>query len=267
MINSKIAVCIITILFLCTNAYADNPSANEILKNVTATYKSMKTYKAKGTITSIHKYTNNIGKAELSFTILLKKPNMYILTWDQTNLRPGELYSCVLWCDGTQRYLLNRKVNFLFKFANDEMALSAAKFYHGPVHIMPTLLLPVFKGNEAPFSWLKDPKVEKIEKIGDEDCYVISGTSVTSQKETIWISNKSYLIMKYYYEPDYLKILKQATKISDEEKKLREEWIKKKKENDFHIEIYTDISSPELNKEDFNYIVPQGIELRDWPGD
>lgn len=257
----------IVMLILGTNAYADNPSATEILNKVTATYKTMKSYKAKGTITSVTEYKSSSGKAEFSFSILLKKPNMYIITWNQTNLRPREVYSCVLWSDGTQRYLLNKKVNFLYKFANDEIALRAARFSGGPVYIIPTLLLPVLNENDAPFSWLKNQKVENIERIGDEDCYVISGTSATSKRETIWISNKNYLIRKYYRELDYLKMLKQRMDVTNEEREYIGEWLKKYKSYNSYTEIYKEISSSELRKEDFSYTLPEGVKPRNWSDD
>ena len=51
MIGTKIAIAI-TVLMLAANAFADDSSPKEVLKKVAATYKTLKTYKTQGTITS-----------------------------------------------------------------------------------------------------------------------------------------------------------------------------------------------------------------------
>ena len=54
----------------------------------------------------------------------------------------------------------------------------------GAASTIPTLFLSAFKAQPNPFSRLKDLTLEKTEKVGEEDCYVIGGPSANSEKET-----------------------------------------------------------------------------------
>ncbi|NLD37791.1 MAG: hypothetical protein GX654_13070 [Desulfatiglans sp.] len=269
----KIVVFVITILFLCTNAYADNPSATEILEKVAATYKSMKTYKVEGTISIVYGPKQFEGVAEISFSILMKKPDQYLITWTQTNVPSSMGRSWAMWSDSTQPYFYTRDNNTFVNKASDKIALNRAKIYNGPFTIMPQLFLPVFKEYEFPFAWLKNPKVEKIEKIGEEYCYVIRGVSDISRSETIWVSKKSYLVRKYYRFRDYKDTIKLYSKYYEEnklgwsEKRFEEkiENIKRFNNYDHYTEVYKEISSPELSKEDFHFPLPKGAVLRDDP--
>jgi hypothetical protein len=261
----KTVVCIITMLILCANAYAENPSADEILKKVAATYKTIKTYKCKGTRSSFSKSPMGTGSGgESTFTILLKKPNMYLITW--TSAIP-EIHAA-LWSNGTQPYLY--RLRTYNKMKNDEMAVKNASRFSAPSRI-PSLFLPEFKGEDAPFSWLKDQKVERIEKVGEEDCYVIIGSSDLSKKVTIWISKTRYLIEKIEFSGEPPEGGRKKPGMTEEQKEIekkRAENYKRRNIVSTYTEVYMEISSPELNKEDFNFIVPEGTAFRDdWPGD
>ncbi|NLD37795.1 MAG: hypothetical protein GX654_13090 [Desulfatiglans sp.] len=257
----KTVAIIITMLFLCTNAYADAPSADEILKKVAATYKSMKTYKVKG---DRHEFYNE--KNKIPFTILFKEPNMYLISWSRKRMPPEKNKDYVSWSDGTQPYLYFSFVKVLNKMPSDEITLKQCSKTEGPTKMVP-LLLSIFKGNEDPFAWLKDLKVEKSEKTGGEDCYVISGTSELTKREVMWVSKTSYLIRKYYWEFDRLKVIMHSTTFSNEVKKRMIEEYEKGILHDLfpEVEEYTEITSPELSKDDFNYAVPENATRSDWP--
>lgn len=257
MTSIKIVALSITIFILCTNTFGNDLSSDEILRKVATKYKTMKTYKVEGTTILLEEYDERKGKAEYSFSILLSKPNMYLMTWNQTNLQPGEVFSRTLWSDGLQHYLYNSKINTYYELPSEEIALSKAKINNGPVYVIPQLFLSIFKDYEAPFSWLKDPVIEKIEKLEGEACYVISGTSAISKREAIWVSKKSYLIKKYCHVPDLIKKLHQETGITDEERKFREERLKKTKVTISYTEVYIEISSPKLSKDDFKFTLPE----------
>ena len=260
----------ITIFFLGISASGDNPSASEILKKAADTYKTIKTYKVEGMITDVSE-VNNIkkGVSEYEFSILLKKPNQYLITWFQTNKRRGDIWPMAVWSDGTQSYFYYGKIYSFYKMMNDEMALGYIK-----PSIIPSIFLPVFKDYETPFSWLKDPEVEKVEKIGEEDCYVIRGTSEKSKRETIWISKTSYKIRKYYQFRDYLdyskthldyyKTNKSKLGMSDKEIEEHIENFKRLNMTGFYSEVYKESSCPKLNKNDFNFALPKGAVLKDY---
>ena len=55
----RIVALTIVMLILSTNALGNNPSVGDILKKVAATYKTMETYKAEGSITTVIETKNN----------------------------------------------------------------------------------------------------------------------------------------------------------------------------------------------------------------
>lgn len=192
----KIFALTIVMLILCINAYSDNPSATEILKKVAATYNSMKTYKVEGNII-IEDVTNTTKSlVNYSFSILMKKPNLYLITWSPTTMPCDINYTRVAWNDGTQAYFCYFGLKLYAKMASDEMNINQASFMNGPGFFLPALFLPAFKGHEAPFAWLKDPKIEKVEKIGEEECYVINGSSPFYEREFLWVSMTGYQIQE-----------------------------------------------------------------------
>ncbi len=63
----------------------------------------MDTYKADGTIISDIDTGGTKMNTETSFSIILKKPNLYVISWTQK--MPGMSMSGAVWSDGTQPYL------------------------------------------------------------------------------------------------------------------------------------------------------------------
>jgi hypothetical protein len=267
MINIRIVALIIATFYLRTISYADKPSADEILQKVIAKYETMETYKTEGNIIKVHETIKNKEGLEISFSILFKKPNMYLITWRLMNTQPDEGRFVAIWNDGTQPYLYYSVLTYISKIESDKMVLEELHGLNGPSDIIPSLFLPVFKEGNASFSWLKDPKLEKIEKIGEEDCYVISGKSVDSRREILWISKSTYLILKYNRFEDYLDLYNfyknKMPEITDKEIEEKVENYKRINDTRFYSEVYDEISSPELSKEDFRYKVPEGIVVRE----
>ena len=288
MLKTRMIAVAVCVICLATNAFAQDITAGEIFKNVADTYERLHTYKAEGTIVSDMDIDGTKMKVETSFSILLKKPNMYLISWTQSNMPMlGMFQSGTVWSDGTQPYLYMGVKNEYAKMKSDEAALaSAAGISGGAASTIPLLFLSVFKERPAPFSWLKDPKVEKSEKVGEEDCYVISGASMASEKETYWISKSRYLIAKCARSlappeggmeipemtnerlDDTLKLM--GRDVTEENRKsLREMMnvsrniVKTTKVKGVSTETHTKISSPELNKTDFEFEPPKDAVLKD----
>ncbi|MBI2437653.1 MAG: hypothetical protein HYV36_02410 [Lentisphaerae bacterium] len=280
----------ITMLILGANCFGDNISPSNIFKKVVATYKSMQTYKAEGTITSDIDTGGMKINTETLFSILLKKPNLYLISWIQKMPTPGMAQSGAVWSDGTQPYLymgMMEMLNAYSKMTNDEFALSSATgISGGAACTIPSLFLSVFKDQPDPFSRLNDLKIEKIEKVGEEDCYVLSGSSSISKKETLWVSKTSHLIRKYCRSLEVPEGGWQTPKMTDEQleaaikgvgqevteeskKNIREmmesstEMLKTMKMKGLSTEVHTNISSPELNKNDFKFALPEGAVLKE----
>ena len=107
MTGTRIIGLAIVLLMLSTLAFGVDVSPDEIQEKVAASYRALDTYKAEGTITSDMGSDGTQRKLETSFTILLKKPNLYLITWTQAHKSmPGlKAQSGAVWSDGTQPYL------------------------------------------------------------------------------------------------------------------------------------------------------------------
>jgi outer membrane lipoprotein-sorting protein len=287
MIRKKLFAFVI-VLLLGIHGLAEDITPSKICEKVGATYKSMQTYKAEGTITSDIDTGGTKMNIETSFSIILKKPNLYLISWTQKNMpMPGMAQSGTVWSDGTQPYLYMGIMSAYSKITTDEMALaSATGISGGAAFTIPSLFLSAFKEQSAPFSRLKDPKIEKVEKVGKEECYVLSGPSAISKRETFWISKTSYLITKYERSlepPEGGTVIPEMTdeqleeaikgmgqEVTEESKKNIRAMMEKSKTmlktaklNGSSTELHTNVSSPELDKNDFKFALPEGTVLKD----
>jgi hypothetical protein len=256
----------ITILLMSINAFGDDISPGAILKQVADTYKTMETYKVEGTINNETEARGTKSGSKFSFSILLKKPNLYLITWKQTNAPPDRNISIAAWHDETQPYMYFGMSNSYAKIKSDEMALHIVMVMKGPSLNLPSLFLPSIKGHEKPFSWLKNPKIEKVEKIGEENCYVISGTSSYYKREVLWVSKTGYLIRKYYHSEEPPEGGSRWPGMTDEDiirQKENEEARKHIKRTGFHSEVYAEISSPEVNRDNFDFALPESAVRND----
>ena len=89
------------------NARGEDLSPRKILEKVKSTYESMQTLKAEGTsFSDIELDGTPTVRGETSFSILLKKPNFYRISWTRKNTwMSGMDQSGAVWSDGTQPYL------------------------------------------------------------------------------------------------------------------------------------------------------------------
>ena len=112
------------VMMLGAHGCAEDITPSEIFEKVRTAYKSMETYKAEGSITSDIDTTGMKRKTEASFSILLKRPNLYLIFWTYKNSAvPGMVQSGAVWRDGTQPYLYMEMMNAYSKMASDEHAL------------------------------------------------------------------------------------------------------------------------------------------------
>jgi hypothetical protein len=145
--------------------------------------------------------------------------------------------------------------------------------------------LPVFKDQPNLVSGLKDPTIERVEKVGQEECFVISGSSAVSRKETIWVSKSKFLIVQCVRSleaPEGGRTLPKMTdeeleetikamgqKLTDEAKtRMREamkrslDSLKTTKMTGSFTELHEEISSPETTVRDFQFSLPEGAVLK-----
>jgi outer membrane lipoprotein-sorting protein len=279
---------VIVVSVVSTNVFAKDITPREIFEKVQTKYNSIQTYKSQGIITSDVDVNGMKMKIETSFSIVLKKPNQYLITWDQKNMpMPGMVQSGAVWSDGTQPYLYMGVLNAYSKMDSDKLALaSATGISGGAAYTIPSLFFAAFKEQQSPFSRLRNPSIEKTEKIGNEDCYVISGSSSISKEETFWISKSRFLIIKYSrsLEPseggtvvpkmtdEQLEESLKATgqKVTEENKRKMREAIARSKDiqkttqmKGSSTELHTSISSPDLSAKAFQFALPASAVLKD----
>jgi outer membrane lipoprotein-sorting protein len=275
-----IAVGVSILMMMAAHVFASDMPPSEIIAKVNATYESMQTYRADGTVVV---EISERAKVERSFSILLKKPNLYLISWTQ---KDTPSWGGTVWSDGSQPYLYMAKE--YFKMGSDISALAtAAGVSLRSTYITPSLFLPAFKQEPTALSMIQDPKLEKQEQVGGEDCYVLSGVTEGLGKETFWISKSKYLIVKNDFIVDHpaggLPIVKRTDAQIDEDiqqmgekptdenrKKFREmmeavnNHIKKTPAmKGTFLTTYVNISSPDLRKEDFQFVPPKGTVMKD----
>ncbi|MCF7973183.1 MAG: hypothetical protein K9N55_05180 [Phycisphaerae bacterium] len=278
------------LLILSTTALGQNISPDEIEKKVADSYQALDTYKAEGTITSDIGSGGTQHKLETSFTVLMKKPNLYRITWTQAHKStPGlEAQSGAVWSDGTQPYMYMSAMHAYSKMSSDDMALGAATgISGGAAFTVPSLFLPGFMGQPRPFSLLREPRVETAEKVGDEECHVLTGSSSISKKETYWISKSSHLIRKYARSleapedggpviPELTDEMLEQTltamgqtvtpEAKENMKQILENLkttLKTTKLQGTSTELHAKVSFPKLSKSDFKFALPEGTVLED----
>jgi outer membrane lipoprotein-sorting protein len=290
MTGMKIITLIVAMVMIGTVvAAAEEMSATDLIKKVEDTYRTMKTYKAEGTIIADIKTSDTAERAETSFSILLKKPSFYRITWSMKSNSPkAKSYSGAVWNDGAQPLFYNGLFGTCRKVNNDQLALACATgVSSGAANTIPSLFLDVSAEKTSPFSLLMEPRIEKTEKIGKEACYVLSASSAISRKETFWISQKRFLIIKHERALELpekgVQMMPDMTK-KDIEDALNDigEKVTEKKVQDLdtlikfanllletwqfkgtHIELHENISSPKLNKNDFKFTPPEDTVFHD----
>ena len=267
---------------------AEETEPGAIFEKVVAKYQSMETYSAEGTIISDIDSGHGPMTNEAVFSIKLKKPNLYLIVWSQKNATtPAITPAGAVWNDGTQPHLYMGFMKAYSKMSNDEMALAAATgISGGAAHTIPSLFLPVFKKQPAPFSRLIAPKLEGSEQVAGDDCYVIGGSSTASKKETFWISKKAQVIRKYsrsLEQPDEgakfpeltdqqldesiksmgLEVTEERRQATRNMMKQAQDALKAVKLKGVSIELHATIDTPTLKEGDFAFKVPDGVVLKD----
>ncbi len=269
-----------------TQPQTTQPSA--IFDQTIARYQSMSAYSSEGTITCDLDTGNVKTTQQTTFSIKLKKPNQYLITWNQTNqFMPTFVQAGAVWNAGSQPYLYMGFTKAYFKMSSDAMALSSATgISGGAAFTIPSLFLPSFNTQPACFSRLLNPQIQASEQIDGDDCYVIGGPSTISKNETYWISKTTHLIRKFSRSleppPGGIKFpqvtdqqLDEAIKASgqpatDATRQLMRNTMNQAQQamqtanlKGFSTELQLKISLSDLKESDFAFQLPPGASLKD----
>jgi len=266
-------------------AIAQDTDPGAILKKVAAAYDALDSYSATGIVLS--EIDSNGTKINLttSFSIKLKKPNLYQITWDQKNSgMPDSSQPGAVWNTGTQPYVYLGIAKAYSKISNDEMALSAATgISDGVAFTIPSLFL---KQEATPFSRFSEFRLIGTEVVEGEECYIINGSSPVSKNESFWVSKKSYLIRKHARALDQSGGSGEILKMTDQDldaaikamgqevtaaskeamkKMMKEaqEMMSKSNVKGMVTELHIKMSMPKLVAGDMAFKVPEGTALKE----
>jgi hypothetical protein len=272
----------------CCPCSADENDPVSIFKKTVAAYGALDTYSDEGKVDSdiISSFANI--KQETTFSIKLKRPNMYSIQWDQKNgAMPMMSESAAVWSDGEQPYLYMSPLNAYSKMKSDQAALGGATgISAGAASTIPSFFVKGMSMLSDPFDRMIDPKLGPDEKVEDDDCYVITGGSKISKSGTYWISKKTFFIRKYSrsLEPpeggfkmpemtdaqieEWIKSM--GGTVTDESKQRLRDMMKQAQEaaknsnlKGAMTETHNKISSPHFNGADFDYQPPATAVLKD----
>lgn len=276
------------VMMLGRSAPAADITPGELLAEVAKKYREMDTYESEGTITSDIDTGNMKMTMETTFTVRLKKPNLFLITWTQKMPMGGMEMPGAVWHDGTQNGFYMGAMNTWSVMKDESMALAAATGVSGgAANTIPKLFMTGLEEMMDPFFMLDEPVMEEEETIDGEECYVISASSIVWKKITYWISKSDRHIVKFAHsleppEGEKLEIPEMTDEMIEEtlgmmgeevteesKKRIRDmmdqsrEMMEEVKLKGLSTEQHAKISSPELSAADFRYELPKDAKRRD----
>lgn len=260
-------------------------SAQVIREKIIAAYHALQTYKTEGTVAMAMDISGQKMLTHVDFSILLKKPNMYLISWTVKNPAfPDKIISGAAWNNGEQPYLYSNDRRSYSKMADDAMALNiAAGLSFEAARVVPALFLNA-SGDQSPLKPWTNLLREADESVNGVDCYVVSGRSPISKEETIWVSKSDYFIKKYSrsltpppqgvktFQPseEQLEALikSKGWEVTNERKKaMRAQMqqamaaMKNMRPSGTCEQSFLNSSTPTLDKKEFQFAVPKGVAL------
>lgn len=126
--------------------WAEEPSPEFLIRQVINTYRSLETYRVTGhTDTELTQFNQGGKVSHLThrYSILLKKPNGYLITWEDDFPPFQKAMHGAAWNTGTQAYVYSQTTQGYMKIPTDSVNLQAqAGVSTGSTSIIPELFLP-----------------------------------------------------------------------------------------------------------------------------
>ena len=270
--------------------WAEEPTPEFLIRQVIDAYRSLDTYRVTGhtdrEVTDFN-HGGKVFRSSLNFSILLKKPNGYHITWAQDHPHLKKIaWQEAAWNTGAQAYVYNKSANGYMKIPSDLGHLQwQAMREIVRTSIIPELFFAFFPENNLQISRLKDPVVKGRDAIEGEQCYVLQGRD-SNMVVTYWVSTDNFFIRQHTFLAHNPNGQENDFEASDEEAKklLRSRGLEFTKEriekftlllkirkinmqNRRTQVITTDhfsaISSPAVSEHDLQFAVPEGIPLKE----
>lgn len=193
--KSVISMLCVSLLLVVPLSFSEDMTADQVLRKAEEVYKNLDSYRGEGAVVTEMDMGASKFSSKTTFEVVLKKPNIYRITWSQKMDAMPITQAGTVWSDGKRPCLYMSTVNAYCPMENDAMAMGAATGVSaGAAMTIPSLFLGADSVCPSPFSRLTAPVMKDSEIIGDEDCYVITSPSIISKEETVWISKTSFLM-------------------------------------------------------------------------
>ena len=270
-----------------SNSSLIDESAQAILEKVISSYNSLQTYKTEGKASMMMDTNGHTMLQKIDFSIILKKPSMYLISWTEKGpLDPGNNMPSAVWKNGDNAYFYESRMQRFIKMPSDDMALNmAAGLSMEAARVIPALFFYA-SGEKSPLKSWSNISREADQEVNGIDCFVISGASLISQKETLWASKVNYQILKYsrsmapppggFKMPELsdekldARFKSMGMVMTQEQKEKMRTKIRKMMEMMKGIKLsgtatqnYLNISTPTLEIKDFQFDVPSGVVLKE----
>jgi hypothetical protein len=258
----------------------DEPSAQDVLEAVLATYRELETYRSEGNVVCEGSRGGVDISGVITFRLLLKKPDLYLIS--ASGNRGGEEIEGTMWSDGRQPYLYlgwgsDRKEYYAVR--NDRTNLTRGGYLTiGASDTIPDLFFPELRLGltHFPEDFAKIARIDRVEEVQGEPCYVITGHSDACPEITYWISRSSNFVVKYHRTFDGPRAVKASVEAfetldpdTQEEVGGRESrmkvWEALKSLSYSSTETHENSSTPELEEADFQFTLPKDAVLKAWP--
>jgi len=189
-----------------TTLAAEQITAKQLIKSVKETYKKLDAFSADGTVLSEFGGEKPF-KMESPFKIILRKPNTYLITWEDFHPYFQTSYgNSAIWNDGDGAYSYSSVTNTWNKSRSDSSSFATSAGVSATLSSdIPKLFYAMDDVALSSFSidTLRNRKIMESVKIDGTDCFVLTGDAIVSKEIKIWIDKKTYLIRKVYasHEP------------------------------------------------------------------
>ena len=270
-------------------AWADEPTPEFLIRQVINTYRSLTTYRVTGqTDTEITNFNQGGKVSHLThrFSILLKKPNGYHLTWEDDFPPYYRGSQGAAWNSGSQAYIYQQSVKGYMKLPTDFINLRThAGVSTGTTLIIPELFFAFFPDQDTQLSKLEDPLVKGREEIDGVPCYVLEGRD-QKMVVTYWISIDNFLIRQYALLFDNPNGRELDLDTTEEEAKadlraqglepteeriknfirtleISSKVLKKRRSQVIATHHFSKISLPDIHSEDLEFSIPEGMPLKE----
>ena len=186
------------------HAAARRKDAAAILQSARRLYGSLDWFSADGEAISRMKLMGADTTSSLAFSLRLGRPDRYLVSWGHQKTRVNGTQGAVdesgdepegaVWNAGAGPYNYARQFGAYARAQSDETARAMATgISQGVANTIPSL----FFGGPGTAADIEAARLEGTEAIDGEECWVVSGPSRVSEKETVWISTRRLVVRQY----------------------------------------------------------------------